>query len=69
MGLVPVTNGFLAGEWDWVSPVKTGMRDGALVSRGVAWDSIKKIEEHYNYSKRIVTDNNHESTHPTLSRL
>ena len=47
MRLVPVTNGFLAGEGDWVSSVKTGMRDGALVSRGVAWDSIKKIKEHY----------------------
>lgn len=51
MGLVPVTNGFLEGEGDWVSPVKTGMRDGALVSRGVALDSIKKIKEHYIYSK------------------
>lgn len=48
---MPVTDGFLAGEGDWVSPVKTGMRDGALVSRGVALDSIKKIKERYNYSK------------------
>ena len=48
---MPVTNGFLAGEGDWVSPVKTGMRDWALVSRGAGSDSIKKIKEHY-YSKR-----------------
>lgn len=51
VGLVPVTDGFLAGEGDWVSPVMTGMRDGALVSRGVALDSIKRIKGHYNYSK------------------
>jgi len=48
---VPVTDSFLAGEGDWVSPVETGMRDGALVSRGVALDSIKKIQEHYKYSQ------------------
>lgn len=39
---MPVTEGFLVGDGDWVSPVKTGMRDWVLVSRGVGLDSTKK---------------------------
>ena len=68
---MPVTNGFLAGEEDWVSPVKTGMRDWALVSRDVGLDSIKKIKEHYYSKGNIITDNIHELMHPTctLKRL
>ena len=45
---MPVTDGFLAGDGDWVSLVKTGMRDWALVSRGVGLDStVSKKQEHF----------------------
>lgn len=61
---MPVTDGFLAGEGDWVSPVKTGMRDWALVSRDVGLDSIKKTRTLLlkKKKKKVMRGNIHEST-------
>ena len=46
-------SGFLVGDGDWVSPVLTGMRDGALVSWAVGLDSVIKMELTF-YSKTTV---------------